>query len=292
LPAEKLIILSAFNFNWNKLKEMMQMLKPPITRMGGKSRSRQFLISLIPPHICYTEPFFGAGWVFFGKEQSRVEVVNDIDGELVNMFRMIKYHSSEIKRLTQYEISSRDEFDFYKGMDYGYLTEIQRAIRFIYIISQSFAGRGVTYGYGTTTRPSPQIYDCSNLEQIKARLRNAYIENLDFEEIFARYDRPHTLHFCDPPYYETDGYESPFGEKEHIKLRDILKYIEGKFMLTINDHKKVREWYTGYNIIEMQVNYSVAKKTEARRKYNELVITNYDIAGEKTCLSGKEVKNV
>ena len=254
------------------------MLKPPIARMGGKSRLRQFIIDLIPEHVCYTEPFFGAGWVFFGKEQSKVEVVNDIDGELVNMFRMIKHHSNEIERLMKYEISSRAEFNFYKEINSIHLTEIQRAIRFIYIISQSFASRGVTYGYGTTTRPSPQIYDCSNLEQIKARLRNTYIENLNFEEILIRYDRPHTLHFCDPPYYETDGYENPFGKKEHLRLRDILKNIEGRFILTLNDHEKVRQWYNGFYITDVQVNYSVAKKKEARGKYNELVITNYEIS--------------
>ncbi|MGE5633241.1 MAG: DNA adenine methylase [Caulobacteraceae bacterium] len=265
------------------------MIKPPIARMGGKSRLRQFIISLIPNHTCYTEPFFGAGWVFFGKEPSKVEVVNDIDGELINMFRMIKHHSNEVARLMQYEIASRAEFDFYKGINPKYLTEIQRAIRFIYILSQSFASRGVTFGYGTTTRPSPQIFDCSSLDMIKARLRNTYIENLDFEEIFNRYDRPHTLHFCDPPYFETDGYESPFGEKEHIRLRDILSKIKGKFIFTINDHEKVRSWYKGFNIIEVQVTYSVAKKKEARGKYNELIITNFDIDKPKLPLPGKDV---
>lgn len=251
------------------------MLKPPIPRMGGKSKLRKKIISLFPEHICYTEPFFGVGWVFFGKEPSKVEVINDVDQELINLFRMIKHHPEEIRRLIGFEICSRDQFDLYKNSNVDTLTEIQRAVRFIYLISQSFASKGGVFGYGTTTRPSPQIFDTKAFENLKDRLRNTYIENLSFEKIIEKYDRPHTLHFCDPPYFETDGYGSVFGEKEHILLRDILSNIDGKFLLTINDHPQVREWYKDFDMIETEVNYSVAKEAKARGKYKELIITNY-----------------
>ena len=69
------------------------MLKPPISRMGGKSKLRKTIIEMIPEHSCYIELFFGAGWVYFGKEPSKVEVINDIDKELINLFKMIKYLS-------------------------------------------------------------------------------------------------------------------------------------------------------------------------------------------------------
>ncbi len=82
--------------------------------MGGKSKLRKTIIEMIPDHVCYVEPFFGAGWVFFGKE--------------------------------------------YKNVTLEHLTEIQRAVRFLYLISQSFAGKGNHYGYGTNTKPSPQIF--------------------------------------------------------------------------------------------------------------------------------------
>ena len=79
------------------------MLKPPICRMGGKSKLRKTIIEMIPDHTCYIELFFGAGWVYFGKEPSKVEVINDIDKELINLFRMIKHHSPEIERQLEYE---------------------------------------------------------------------------------------------------------------------------------------------------------------------------------------------
>lgn len=251
------------------------MLKPPIARMGGKSKLRKTIIEMIPEHVCYAEIFFGAGWVYFGKEPSKIEVINDIDKELINLFKMIKYHAPELERLLQYEFSSRDIFQEYKNTNEKYLTEINRAIRYLYLISQSFASRGGVYGYGTTTKPSPQIFATDALKDIKQRLRNTYVENLSFEKIIDKYDRPHTFFFCDPPYFETTGYGNTFGEKEHLLLLSKLKTLKGKFLLTINDHEKVREWYKGFNFKEVEVQYSVSKEQTARKKYKELIITNY-----------------
>lgn len=250
------------------------MLKPPISRMGGKSKLRKTIIEMIPAHTCYVEVFFGAGWVYFGKELSKVEVINDIDKELINLFKMIKYHAPEIERMLEYEFSGRDIFEEYKNATLEQLTEIHRAMRFLYLISQSFAGKGQHYGYGTTSKPKPQIFYKGVLQDIKERLRNTYVENLSFEKIIKKYDRPNTFFFADPPYFETCGYGNEFGENEHIELRDTLSNIKGKFLLTINDHPQVREWYKNFNIKEVEVNYSVSRQKEARCKYHELIITN------------------
>jgi DNA adenine methylase len=249
------------------------MLNPPISRMGGKSKLRKTIISMIPKHTCYVELFFGAGWVYFGKEPSKVEVINDIDRELINLFKMIKYHAPEIERQLQYEFSGRDIFEEYKSCTLEYLTEIQRAIRLLYLISQSFASKGNHYGYGTNTRPSPHIFYKDTLLDLKNRLRNTYVENLSFEQIIEKYDRDYTFFYADPPYFETTGYGNEFGEKEHLLLRDKLSNIKGKFLLSINDHEKVREWYKNFNMQEVKVPYSVSKTS--RRKFKELLITNY-----------------
>ena len=97
------------------MKEKSLMIKPPISRMGGKSKLRKTIIEKLPPHICYVELFFGAGWVYFAKSPSRVEVINDVDKELINLFKMVKYHSPEIERLLEYEFSGRDIFEEYKN---------------------------------------------------------------------------------------------------------------------------------------------------------------------------------
>ncbi|NFH34526.1 DNA adenine methylase [Clostridium sporogenes] len=251
------------------------MLKPPISRMGGKSKLRKTIIEMIPDHECYIELFFGAGWVYFGKKPSKVEVINDIDKELINLFKMIKYHAPEIERLLQYEFSGRDIFEEYKNYSIEYLTEIHRAVRFLYLISQSFASKMGAYGYATTSKPKPQIFYKNILNDLKERLRNTYVENLSFEKIIQKYDKKHSFFFCDPPYFETAGYSNEFSEKEHLLLRDNLKNLKGKFLLTINDHPRVREWYEGFNIKEVKVNYSISREKKARKEYNELIITNY-----------------
>lgn len=251
------------------------MMKPPICRVGGKSKLRKTIIEMIPEHTCYIEPFFGAGWVYFGKEPSKVEVINDIDKELVNLFKMIKYHAPEIERLLEYEFSGRDIFEEYKNCTVEYLTEINRAIRFLYVITQSFGGKGGVYGYGTTSKPKQQIFYKDILNQLQDRLKNTYVENLSFEKIIDKNDREHSFFFCDPPYIETCGYGNKFAEEEHLLLSNKLKNIKGKFLLTINDHSLARELYKGFNIKEVDVNYSIAKEQKARGKYKELIITNY-----------------
>lgn len=107
------------------------MLKSPINRMGGKNRLRKTIIEMLPKHICYVELFFGAGWVYFGKDPAKVEVINDIDKELINLFRIIKHHAPEVERMLQYEFSGRDIFEEYKNYSIENLTEINRAVRFL-----------------------------------------------------------------------------------------------------------------------------------------------------------------
>lgn len=250
------------------------MMKPPINRMGGKSRLRKEIISRIPVHKCYVEPFFGAGWVFWGKDISEVEVINDKDSELINLFRVVKEHPEELERIMKYEFVSREKFDFYKNINIEYLTDIQRAARYIYIISNSFASRGVSFGYGSLKKPSQKIF-LDNFNILRDRLKNTYVENKDFMDIIQRYDRESAFFFCDPPYFETAGYKDKFTEEDHVRLRDVLSNISGKFLLTINDNEKIRELYKGFNIKETKVNYSISRQKEARKGYSELIITNY-----------------
>jgi DNA adenine methylase len=188
---------------------------------------------------------------------------------------MIEYHAPEIERMLEYEFSGRDIFEEYKNTTVGYLTEIHRAVRFLYLITQSFAGKGNHYGYGTNTKPSPHIFYKGVLNELKDRLRNTFVENLSFEKVIEKYDRSHTFFFCDPPYFETTGYADEFGEDKHLLLRDKLTNLKGKFLLTINDHEKVREWYRDFNFKEVEVKYSVCREQSARGQYKELIITNY-----------------
>lgn len=246
------------------------LLKPPIPRMGGKSKLRKQIIKMIPQHELYVEPFLGAGWVYFGKEESKVEVINDIDQNITNLFKVIKYHNEEFCRLMEYEIYARTSFNEHKSTE-G-MTDIQKAIAFLCNIKMSFASRGGHFGYSFNSIPT-RFIDSELIFKIKQRLKNTYIENLSFDKIIEKYNKENAFFFLDPPYYETAGYDTPFGEENYLILRDLLSNLKGKFLLTLNDHEQVREWFASYNLIETNVLYSASKKGNI--KANELIIRNY-----------------
>lgn len=184
----------------------------------------------------------------------------------------------EVERLLDFEFVSRDKFKLYKKDDIENLTEIQRAVRFLYLISNSFASKGVSFGYSTSKKPCQKIFNLKNdLFILRDRLKNTIVENLDATEIIKRYDRPGTFYFCDPPYLGTAGYAEKFTLEDHIKLRDTLKNISGRFLLTINDCDEIRDLYKDFHIQETRVAYSISRESTARKEYEELIITNYEI---------------
>ncbi|ELC8464109.1 DNA adenine methylase [Clostridium perfringens] len=172
------------------------------------------------------------GYLSTCKSKSKIEVINDIKNEIPNLFKIIKYHAPEMKRLLSYEISGRIIFDEYKNTTLEHLTDIQRSIRFMDLITQILGGQGNNYGYGTNTLPSQKIFDC-NLEELQERLKNTYIENLDFQKVIEKYDREYILFFLDPPYYGTAGYKAEFGIKEQLnkKVMKILKVLKMKITM-------------------------------------------------------------
>ncbi len=115
-------------------------IRSPIKWVGGKSKLRKTIVPMIPKHECYVEVFGGAGWVLFSKEPSRVEVLNDIDGELMNFFRVVKSHPEELIRSFDWDLTSREEFNRLLQQDPTKLSEVERAHRFYYIIMASWGG--------------------------------------------------------------------------------------------------------------------------------------------------------
>jgi DNA adenine methylase len=162
------------------------------------------------------------------------------------------------------------------------LTDVQRAARFFYLQQQSFGGKvaGQTFGTATT---APAI----NLLRIEealsaAHLRLAagtYIENLDWAACIDRYDRPHTLFYLDPPYWETEGYGVPFPWEQYVAMAGKLRQIKGKAVLSINDHPAIRECFAGFDMEALKLDYTVGGAAN-RVERGELVIYNWDRKAE------------
>ncbi|MFZ4394193.1 MAG: DNA adenine methylase [Kiritimatiellia bacterium] len=242
-------------------------MKSPLNYLGGKSKLAQKIIARIPTdHICYCEPFCGAGWVFFGKTPSRVEVINDLDRELVTFWRVVQNHLEEFLRFYKYAVVSRVIFDLQKRTDPAGLTDIQRACRYYYLQRLSFAGKTVGRTFGTGTE-RPANINLSNIEEtlldVHWRLERVTIECLDANECIRRYDRPTTFFFVDPPYMGTAGYAVPFEKKDYLALRDTLGKLQGRFLLTLNDLPEVRSLFKGFAIERVSLRYSAGNNRTA-----------------------------
>lgn len=219
----------------------------------------------------YIEVFGGAGWILFAKEShAKMEVYNDINGQLVNLFRVVKYHPEALQKELDWILMSREQF-FDALQDTKGLTDIQRAAKFWIAIKESFGSDCRSFG----VRPRNIEDGIAFLRETSKRLRKVVIENEDFEQLIKTYDRKTALFYLDPPCYDAEKYyPDRFQPEDHMRLKNALKKIQGKFILSYNDCPEIRELYQGYRIIESDRNDNLAAKTKSRR-YRELIIINY-----------------
>ena len=251
-------------------------MRSPLSYIGGKNRLAKRIIEMFPSHRTYVEPFFGGGQVLFRKEPSAVEAVNDLDGELINVYRICQMHHEELIRYFHFILVSRRWFDLLKATDPASLTDVQRAARYLYLLKNSFASlvRHPVYHWHVVQKPGFNLEKLPELiENTHKRLERVQIECLPYEEILKRFDRPETLFFCDPPYYGRALYRHNFTPTDFAALAKRLREIQGKFVLTLNDAPEVRTLFSEFSMHEVELAYSAQKR--AGRTYNELLITNF-----------------
>lgn len=254
------------------------MAKPIIPWMGGKRRLAKHILPIFPEHTCYVEPFAGGGALFFMRDEpAKVEVLNDFNGELVNLYRVVQHHLEEFVKQFKWALISRQMFQWEKTKRPETLTDIQRAARFYYLQKQAFGGKvdGQTFGVATTTAPKLNLLRIEEeLSAAHLRLSRVYVENLHWADCIARYDRPHSLFYLDPPYWETAGYGNPFGIEEYVRIAEVMRTAQGKSILSINDHPDIREIFEGFAFDVVGIQYSVGK-VENRSKSAELIIRSW-----------------
>ena len=250
-----------------------------LSYLGGKSRLTDKIIPLIPDHTCYCEVFAGAAWMLFRKPESKTEILNDINKDLITLYRVVKYHLDEFVRYFRWALVSRDEFDRLRSVPPDTLTDIQRAARFYYLLKAGFGGKikGPIFSSAPSSPPRLNLLRMEeDLSTAHLRLARVYIENLPYGTLITRHDRPATFFYLDPPYYgcEKDYGNGLFGREDFATLRGILDGIKGKFILSINDRPEIRETYKGFKMRSVGTSYS-ATKTGSKGDIRELLITNY-----------------
>lgn len=245
-----------------------------ISWIGGKKLLRKKILEQFPSANCfdrYIEVFGGAGWILFAKDQhAKMEVYNDVNGELVNLFRVVKYHPETLQKELDWILMSREQF-LNAIQETNGLTDIQRAARFWIAIKESFGADCRSFG----VRSSDMRNAIDLLRQASNRLNKVVIENVDFGQLLKTYDRPSSLFYLDPPYYEAEKYyPDRFNPEDHIRLREALGKIRGKFILSYNNCTEIKEMYSGYRIIEVVRQDNLVTKNQSRN-YKEIIIKNY-----------------
>jgi DNA adenine methylase len=248
--------------------------------MGGKSRLAERLFPLFPQHTCYVEVFCGGAALYFLRPvPAKVEVINDINGELVNLYRVVQHHLEEFVRQFKWALSSRQVFKWLQDAYTPGLTDIQRAARFFYLQHHAFGGKVSGQNFGTaTTAPTVNLLRIEeNLSLPHLRLAGGTtVENLPWKDCVAKYDREHTFFYMDPPYWQVEGYGVKFPFEEYVAMADIMRRVKGKVMVSINDHPDIRMAFDGLHMEELGIKYSVGNNQAAPSESRELVIMNWE----------------
>ena len=259
----------------------------------------------------YIEVFGGGGWVLFGRppDPKVMEVYNDFNSNLTNLYACVKNHTMEfLRQLGFLPLNGRDEFlvlrRFLEGQEFAgtFLAQelelamhnlpplefeelrsllleraapgdVQRAAAFYKVIRYSYGSGCTSFG----CQPFDVRKTFHLIWQAADRLANTVIENKDFEALIRQYDRENAFLYCDPPYFMTeDYYEVEFPRQDHVRLRENLAGCQGKWMVSYNDCDYIRGLYEGCHITAVSRINNLAQRYDRGCEFPEVIITNYD----------------
>ena len=270
----------------SKRESGLQPVKPvqPIAGWrGGKRLLARRIIERIEavPHECYAEPFTGMAGVFLRRpSRPKSEILNDINGEIVNLFRVIREHPDELARQFDWMVAARNEFARLLSVPAETLTDVQRAARFAYIQRQTYgslpANNAIAANFAVESRKAARISASAMIKRIRAvhgRLQGVQVECLDWATFIPRYDRPFTLFYVDPPYwgFEDDYGKGLFAREDYGRMAEILGALKGRFIMSINDRPETRETFAAFQIEAVQTRWTTSGKTQ--KKAGELLIS-------------------
>lgn len=249
--------------------------------IGGKRQLAGILTAKIEaiPHTIYAEPFVGMGGVFFRRSSKpKTEAINDLSKDVATFFRVLQRHYQALLDMLKWQITSRAEFQRLAEQDPDTLTDLERSARFLYLQKLSFGGKVASRIFGIDPA-SPARFDITKLgpilEEAHERLSGVWIECLAYAEFIRRWDRPGTLFYVDPPYWGTEHYygRGLFGRDDFQALADVLKAIQGRFILTVNDVPEIREIFAWADIETVELTYTAGGNHKAKA-VREVIITN------------------
>lgn len=254
-------------------------VRPAAGYIGGKKQLAKTIIACIDriPHETYAEPFVGMGGVFLRRRCApKGEIINDRSGDVATFFRILQRHYVPFMDMLKWQLTGRAEFERLKASNPSTLTDLERAARFLYLQRTTFGGKVSARTFGVdavggrfnVTKLAPM------LDELHDRLAGVVIECLPWADFIARYDRPGTLFYLDPPYHggETDYGAGLFDRAEYEQMAKVLRGIKGRFILSINDVPAIRRTFSGFRLKPVRLTYSVKLIITDRRGANALAL--------------------
>lgn len=257
---------------------------PPAAYIGGKKQLAARLVAMITgvEHHTYAEPFVGMGGVFLRRRLApKVEVINDISADVATLFRVLQRHYVPLMDLLRFQFTSRREFERLLATDPATLTDLERAVRFLYLQRLAFGGKVAGRSFGVSPG-MPGRFDVTKLTttlaDLNERISGVIIENLPFQQFIERYDGKGVLFYLDPPYAgsETDYGLGVFGPESFTALAEQLARITGTFILSINDTPDIRRTFAAFKIEPVRLTYTIG--SGAATEAHELIITSRSLA--------------
>ena len=229
------------------------------------------ILPLIRPHSTYVEAFAGGLAVLLAKPRSPAEIVNDINGDLVNLYRHAQYHLDPLLDEIRWTLSSREELEGLLAQP-G-LTGLQRAARFLLLNRMSFGGGGANFAVTRQAQPSRENI-LEALRGMNKRLDKVAVENLSWERLLKLYDDPRTLWFFDPPYSagKVENYSAWSPETMAAFAQRVLE-LEGDWIVTVNNCSENRRHFAGHEITPVTTRSgTVNQRLRPHATFSELLI--------------------
>lgn len=274
-------MLNESNFDFKNVNPV----NPIAPYLGGKKLLAKTIIPLIEkiPHQVYAEPFIGMGGIFFRRNnRPRCEAINDINQDIITLYRVLERFYPYFMDLLKYKLCSRAEFNRLKEQTPETLLDFERAARYLYLQKNAFGGNTVNQSFGVDLSKGAR-FDISRLiphaEELHERLQGVIIECLPYQIFIQKYDREFTLFYLDPPYWncENDYGKGIFGKADFDNLAKLLGEIKGRFILSINDVPEIRRIFSDFYIMEVNTRYSISTKSGQSKEAAELLISNINI---------------
>ena len=256
-------------------------LNTPISYYGGKQTMLPHILPLLPDHSVYVEPFFGGGAVFWAKEPTSVEIINDYNGMVVNFYRQLKSNFEELKRAIDATPYSRQAYQ--KALvvyENPYLFDpVTKAWAFWIGTSQGFSNKiGSWRSSQITEKESKRLENKKRAftKELSERLKYVQIEQKDAVDLIKNLDTPDTFFYLDPPYVGADqGHYGGYMQEHFNTLLETLSHIQGKFLLSSYPNQELDKYREQCNWQSHDVNMSLSSSRKSGSRKLECLTFNY-----------------